>query len=228
MLRLWNFLGSEPPYDPHGFRSLHRPMGAWIKHLAEPDMGSESSTAKTKQPQNFFSKEYYDRMVKGMVGRKHGYYYNETHYGINVQKDYRQNYRTRNHIETDLVPICYGGVFATYWGLVSSDDAPLTAKGWERIALALGRKDNLEEGHYMERWWADLLSWSSYANQRPSPAATAELVRHDRLSLSLRGVTLPETEQAVLLEDKLRHMAPDNPYAGMVVLDGDKLEREGA
>ena len=76
----------------------------------------------------------------------------------------------------------------------------------------------------MERWWGDLLSWSHYADrpflqqQHTTAASSTHL---------LRGVTLPEDEIALLLQDKLRHMPTLNPYAGMVILDGDKLEREG-
>jgi hypothetical protein len=64
--------------------------------------------------------------------------------------------------ETDLVPVCFGGIFMTRWGQLSSIDSPI--KNWSVIAKGLSRGDNIEEGHYMERWWADILSWSSYSS----------------------------------------------------------------
>ena len=63
------------------------------------------------------------------------------------------NYRKyrKDDQEPDLVPMCCGGVFATLWGQLSSEDSPVTLLGWKVITDALSRGDNIEEGHYMER-----------------------------------------------------------------------------
>merc|ERR1740133_716411 len=71
----------------------------------------------------------------------------------------------------DLVPVCFGGRFMTRWGQLSFDDAPI--ENWSTITKGLGRGDNIEEGHYMERWWADILSWSSYSSRLLDTTTTA-------------------------------------------------------
>jgi hypothetical protein len=257
---------------PHGFPSRHRPMGAWIHHLAaieavDPENNNVQPSRQQQQQQltqqNAFSNEYYEQMVKGVVDREHGYYYNATHPqdGLSVVEDYRKrvksveiyrkHYKTKHYSEPDLVPLCFGGVFATYWGQIASNDAPLTQEGWNVVTQALSRADNLEEGHYMERWWGDLLSWSFYSNANyakshhpeikidsDSPEEIETNTNNNTTTVTttnnnshqvhrvVRGVTLPVEEQVALLEDKLRHFPSHNPFAGMVILDGDKLEHE--
>ena len=232
---LGKILGREEAYDPHGFQSFYRPMGSWIQHLAEPETDGGASLEARRKTQTVFSKDYYEQVMKSVVDRDHGYFYNITRYGLSsVIQDYRKNYLTRKYIETDLVPMCYGGVFATFWGQVASDDSPLTVEGWEVVTQALGRGDNLEEGHYMERWWGDLLSWSSFASTRTTASDPVVLQQEQQqhnepvFSPHVKGVTLSKAEQALLLADKLRHMRSDNAYAGIVILDGDKLGREWA
>ena len=44
---------------------------------------------------------------------------------------------TRDYRQADVVPMCFGGVFATQWGQLSSNDAPVTPRGWKTIARAL-------------------------------------------------------------------------------------------
>jgi len=56
-----------------------------------------------------------------------------------------------------IAPVCVGGSFAV--SRVAAQRAPLNF-GWGPVARALGRGDNIEEGHFMERLWAMLLSGS--------------------------------------------------------------------
>jgi len=56
-----------------------------------------------------------------------------------------------------IAPVCVGGSFAV--SRLAVQRAPLNF-GWGPVARALGRGDNIEEGHFMERLWAMLLSSS--------------------------------------------------------------------
>ena len=53
-----------------------------------------------------------------------------------------------------FVPVCYGGGFATTADAIRR--VPLPA--WNRVVQSLERGENIEEGHYMERSWAALLT----------------------------------------------------------------------
>ena len=53
-----------------------------------------------------------------------------------------------------LHPVCYGGSFVVR----RSSVAKIRRETWSRLADALSRYDNLEEGHFLERAWAALLS----------------------------------------------------------------------
>jgi len=54
----------------------------------------------------------------------------------------------------EVWPVCYGGSFATRREQILR----VSAADWAALAKSLSRADNLEEGHYMERSWAALLS----------------------------------------------------------------------
>ena len=56
--------------------------------------------------------------------------------------------------ERGFLPVCYGGGFVATRSAVHR--VPKIA--WERIVESLSRGDNVEEGHYMERMWAALLT----------------------------------------------------------------------
>uniref|UniRef100_A0A7S0JIW1 Uncharacterized protein n=1 Tax=Calcidiscus leptoporus TaxID=127549 RepID=A0A7S0JIW1_9EUKA len=51
-------------------------------------------------------------------------------------------------------PVCYGGGFVATRSAVTRVDRSV----WARIVLSLRRGENIEEGHYMERTWAALLT----------------------------------------------------------------------
>ena len=53
-----------------------------------------------------------------------------------------------------LVQVCYGGVFAASVKNIKNMDASV----WKRAEESLSRGNNIQEGHYMERMWARLLS----------------------------------------------------------------------
>ena len=52
------------------------------------------------------------------------------------------------------LPVCYGGGFVA----TRSSVHRVPEIAWERIVESLSRGDNVEEGHYMERMWAALLT----------------------------------------------------------------------
>mmetsp|Transcript_58935 Transcript_58935/g.144160 ORF Transcript_58935/g.144160 Transcript_58935/m.144160 type:complete len:281 (-) Transcript_58935:241-1083(-) len=52
------------------------------------------------------------------------------------------------------IPICFGGVFMT----TVSNIRHSPVRDWSTIVQSLSRGDNIEEGHFMERIWAGLLS----------------------------------------------------------------------
>jgi len=53
-----------------------------------------------------------------------------------------------------LVPVCYGGIFAASVENIYKQDM----KMWMKLEISLARGDNIEEGHFVERSWAALLS----------------------------------------------------------------------
>lgn len=53
-----------------------------------------------------------------------------------------------------VTPVCYGGSFVARPFVLYK----ASKEEWGRIADALGRSDSIEEGHFMERIWAGLLS----------------------------------------------------------------------
>ena len=179
------------------FPSAYRPMGKWIQHFSEI----------------VFSKDYFEQVVKGLTERDGGKYYERN--------------SANATFEPDLAPICFGGIFATYWGQIASKDAPLTLEGWKAVTKDLSRGNNIEEGHFMERWWGDILTWSSWAKQtiayRSKPNQTLLQEKLD----SSRGITLPKKEQSLLMSfektEKVR-IQNKNKIPGLVVLDYTKVE----
>ena len=53
-----------------------------------------------------------------------------------------------------LQPVCYGGSFAVRRESIVG----VQRETWHKLSTALSREDNLEEGHFMERAWAAILS----------------------------------------------------------------------
>ena len=53
-----------------------------------------------------------------------------------------------------LVPVCYGGIFAASVENIYKQDMNM----WMKLEISLTRGDNIEEGHFVERSWAALLS----------------------------------------------------------------------
>lgn len=74
-------------------------------------------------------------------------------YDLNAFEDgfYEGTYQGNNY---DLVPACFGGNFMTTMSNIRNSPV----RNWTAIVESLGRGDNIEEGHYMERLWAHLLS----------------------------------------------------------------------
>lgn len=181
------------------FLSVDRPMGSWIQN-----MGLMDSTSPEEK--RVFSKEYMDSVVmrfdpteKVPTAKNHGLKWSK-----------EADYVTKGYRSKDISPMCYGGVFVTQWGQLSSKDAPVTPHGWSVISTALSRADNLEEGHYMERWWGDLLSWSSYSS---SLGKTFEPIDQSN------GSVLSESTVDKMMNEKFMHWMFPSPYTGLILLD---------
>ena len=54
----------------------------------------------------------------------------------------------------ELVPVCYGGIFAASVENIYKQDMNM----YKKIQESLTRGDNIEEGHFVERSWAPILS----------------------------------------------------------------------
>jgi hypothetical protein len=101
-------------------------------------------------------------------------------------------HNSNNSNNYDLVPVCFGGSFITSHRTI--EQSPV--KNWTAIVHALSRGDNIEEGHYMERLWAQLL--------------TPPMSKDERRQLL----------------DKTSRFFPDGAFAGMLVtLAGDAVRR---
>jgi len=57
-------------------------------------------------------------------------------------------------VNQNLVPVCIGGVFATTMHRIQKQPRQI----WEAIEKSLSRGDNIQEGHFAERFWASFLS----------------------------------------------------------------------
>jgi hypothetical protein len=55
--------------------------------------------------------------------------------------------------DTALIPVCYGGAFATTRKQFSMQSVQV----WEKVTSSLARDNNIAEGHYAERSWANIL-----------------------------------------------------------------------
>eukprot|EP00536_Pseudo-nitzschia_multiseries_P014107 jgi/Psemu1/37590/gm1.37590_g len=205
-----------------------------------------NGTKNTAKP-SVFSKDYWEHGISETTA-KHMYYYNATSGGLKdlvdapnpKVKKAKENYKvTPQYKARDVIPTCFGGVFATQWGQISSEDAPITPHGWSVITNELSRADNIEEGHYMERWWADILSWSTYTSSQQqawareqeallsrSPTLTEGTPEETSLETSYSSATedlhlssLSEDQQAKLLGHKLMHWSYPDSYTGIIVLN---------
>ena len=72
------------------------------------------------------------------------------HAGIN-KGEWLQNSLGVN-LDTDIIPVCYGGVFATKISQILTYSPAF----WSNVEQKLSRGDNIEEGHFMERTWAHM------------------------------------------------------------------------
>ena len=230
---LWNsfmqdYINPNNEGDQLKFRSKYWPMGMWIQSLAFysfPNFADPTyfdyDEAERKPPpplpplqtstDTTFSNEYMEGRVQSFE-RSVGEVPQTNSNNNGLINNSMEVQPTASYTEKNLVPVCFGGVFTTLWGQLSSDDAPVTPHGWKAITHGLSRFDNLEEGHYMERWWADLLSWSSYGStiNNGIPRKT--------------GVVVSDDEQSKLLHHKKGHFGLDHFFAGVVVLNESSMK----
>ncbi|KAG7362758.1 hypothetical protein IV203_026118 [Nitzschia inconspicua] len=92
-----------------------------------------------------------------------------------------------------FMPICFGGIFmATFERLKY---APVG--DWSALAESLSRGDNIEEGHFMERLWAALLS-------EPMSQMEQQLIHNSEYTVVKRA----------------------SPYKGLVLIPSDSIEQD--
>lgn len=92
-----------------------------------------------------------------------------------------------------FMPICFGGIFLTTFERLKF--APVG--NWSAVVESLSRGDNIEEGHFMERLWAALLS----------PPMSQE-------------------EQQHIQNNDYKVVKRSGPYKGLVLLQSDSIENE--
>ena len=98
--------------------------------------------------------------------------------------------------------MCYGGEF----GATRANIRRLAQADWRAIAAALGRGDNIIEGHLMERAWASLIG------PRFPPTLVRRMLCRCADDTSRREVVMPPSHYAGLLLDPLDR--PSDAYEG--------------
>ena len=209
------------------FMCKHWPMGRWIQSLENYSFPDYSDLDFYDYDNNLmqpfievsepgppvFSGEYLERVVRPFNSSNKG-----------------PPHLTEFYLEKDLVPMCYGGVFSTLWGQLAAEDAPVTPHGWKAITHALGRDNNIEEGHYIERWWAELLGWSSYASSLHAAKSTTTTTTTTTKATAIKptGEYLSKEEQSILLLYKRAHFKPRgtmlSPICGLITLDAKLIK----
>jgi hypothetical protein len=99
-------------------------------------------------------------------------------------------YHSRKGDYDPITSICFGGNFMT--SLRAIEESPV--QDWSVIVEQLSRGDNIEEGHYMERLWADLLS-QPLSEQYQDSIRSREV--HHFTDGAFSGVVLEETQKVV-------------------------------
>ena len=101
-----------------------------------------------------------------------------------------------------MLPVCTGGTFLCRASSVTS----VQRETWRRLAHALARFDNLEEGHFMERTWSALLS---------PPFSTHPLAKEFLLGAAASAPTEADRHRAAH-NDKSRRKRSTRAYLGAV------------
>jgi len=90
------------------------------------------------------------------------------------------------NLTQNIVPVCYGGMFAATMTQIRKQPKWV----WENIEQSMSRGDNIEEGHFAERFWAALLS-------KPMSNKTAtviwESIPHIQKDWSFAGMITQQT-----------------------------------
>jgi len=168
------------------FQASHKPMGEWIRYLSvynENDNNKYNHNSSNKSSY-YNSSDDDDHHHQQVFSDK---------YLENISRSMQKipNKDSKSYDELDLVPVCFGGRFMTRWGQLSFDDAPI--ENWSTITKGLGRGDNIEEGHYMERWWADILSWSSYSSRLLDTITDTTEISDDNAKTATAATTTTNT-----------------------------------
>jgi len=81
------------------------------------------------------------------------------HQGVNIKSQYESMGQWLDamgiNFPNQLTPVCYGGNFA-----VKASQIYSKKELWNRMIKSLARADNIEEGHFADRAWAGILSYT--------------------------------------------------------------------
>jgi len=88
--------------------------------------------------------------------------------------------------DTPLVPVCYGGMFMTQKKGLLTQPQHL----FENLEVMLSRGNNIEEGHFVERLWASLVTGQSEVSmQRFSKQILPKIQYEECLTMAFLGMT---------------------------------------
>merc|ERR1712129_92712 len=86
------------------------------------------------------------------------------------------------NLQQPVMPVCFGGNFAVRRRNIFRMDPAV----WARLEKSLARSDNMEEGHFAERLWANML-WPLEA--KTSQALYRQSIKHEKTNgLGMLGV----------------------------------------
>lgn len=76
---------------------------------------------------------------------------------------------------SNIVPVCYGGIFATRVSQVRKYSTTL----WFSLAASVSRGDNIEESHFLERTWAYLFMETAHLQGRVAQLRHFQVIRNE-------------------------------------------------
>ena len=138
------------------FQSPYRPMYKWVEHLSSSGSGSgrggtnannseDSSTDEDNNGDRERSSAEQNLVGDDLAIRRRPPPPSAMNFSLSPL-DENQN---------QIVPVCFGGRFMTTLHQIVNNS---NVNDWTPMLESLSRGDNIEEGHYMERMWAALLS----------------------------------------------------------------------
>lgn len=137
------------------------PNGFQCRLTLDPKRRIQYTNPETNETHKVIMSAYFDSEALSHF-RMDEYEQNMKNYTATDQVEFKSNFTNLGVYSQSLgigpmqkiVPVCYGGVFAASVTQIKQRDLSL----WKRIQASLERGNNIEEGHFVERSWAYLLS----------------------------------------------------------------------